>query len=307
MLAFVIVLAVLGLALKILTLVTSIFERILTMTIVLGIPSKILGAIVGMLEWFILAFACIYVLSMPMFNIKELESSTMAPKILDNTPVLSGVIRSTTDVINEFSLLKDKYSDKNIDTNEFNKETLDLFLKYNVVSVDSVCTSLNTNLGNDTKTDDWGSITAWGPTAMLPIFQLLGTNYTSYHIYSKINESGFDEFTKIDFLYRDAVASIKVGTGAKSEGELIISGTKGYAYVPAPWWKTDYFEIRYENPADNKRYFYQLDGEGIRYEMVDFLKTINGKISGRSIETSVTESIVKVIESFMKRKNLSEI
>ena len=177
----------------------------------------------------------------------------------------------------------------------------------NVVSVDSVCTSLNTNLGNDAKTDDWGSITAWGPTAMLPIFQLLGTNYTSYHICSKINESGFDEFTKIDFLYRDAVASIKVGTGAKSEGELIISGTKGYAYVPAPWWKTDYFEIRYENPADNKRYFYQLDGEGIRYEMVDFLKTINGKISGRSIETSVTESIVKVIESFMKRKNLSEI
>lgn len=138
MLAFVIVLAVLGLALKILTLVTSIFERILTMTIVLGIPSKILGAIVGMLEWFILAFVGIYVLSMPMFNIKELESSTMAPKILDNTPVLSGVIKSTTDVINEFSLLKDKYSDKNIDTNEFNKETLDLFLKYNVVSVDSV-------------------------------------------------------------------------------------------------------------------------------------------------------------------------
>ncbi len=68
-------------------------------------------------------------------------------------------------------------------------------------------------------------------------------------------------FSKIDFIYDDAVASIRVGKGVKSEGELIISGTEGYIYVPAPWWKTDYFEIRYENPADNKRYFYQLDGE----------------------------------------------
>lgn len=41
-------------------------------------------------------------------------------------------------------------------------------------------------------------------------------------------------------------ASIKVGKGVKTEGELVISGTKGYIYVPAPWWKTDYFEVRRE-------------------------------------------------------------
>ena len=50
----------------------------------------------------------------------------------------------------------------------------------------------------------------------------------------------------------------------KAEGELIISGTKSYIYVPAPWWKTDYFEVRYENANENVRYFNQLDGEGIR-------------------------------------------
>ena len=54
----------------------------------------------------------------------------------------------------------------------------------------------------------------------------------------------YDTFTKISFIYPHAVASIKVGQGVKSEGELIISGTKGYIYVPAPWWKTDYFEVR---------------------------------------------------------------
>ncbi len=56
-----------------------------------------------------------------------------------------------------------------------------------------------------------------------------------------------DAFTKIDFTYDDAVASIKVAKAAKSEGELVVTGTKGYIYVPAPWWKTDYFEVRYEN------------------------------------------------------------
>lgn len=138
LLAFVIVLAVLGIVLKILMIATSIFERILTLTIILGVPSKILGAIIGALEWFILVFIGLYVLNMPVVNVKEINNSTLAPKILNNTPILSGVIKDTNDVINEFASIKDRYTDKNVDTNEFNKETLDLFLKYNVVSVDSV-------------------------------------------------------------------------------------------------------------------------------------------------------------------------
>jgi choline-phosphate cytidylyltransferase len=95
--------------------------------------------------------------------------------------------------------------------------------------------------------------------------------------------------------------------GVKSEGELIISGTEGYIYVPAPWWKTDYFEVRYENPANNKRYFYQLEGEGIRYEMVSFLKTIETHNDFSCIEIPVTKEIVKIIEDYNKRKNFTLI
>lgn len=84
----------------------------------------------------------------------------------------------------------------------------------------------------------------------------------------------------------------------KSEGELIISGTKGYFYVPAPWWKTDYFEIRYENPANNKRYFYQLDGEGIRYEVVTFLKAVQTGRSMSYIDCANSGLFVKIIEDF---------
>ena len=180
-----------------------------------------------------------------------------------------------------------------------------------IVSVDSICTSLSDleiKTKRGTSLDEvWNSICAWGPTAMLPIFQLLGTEYVKKQITSHLIAEDFDIFTKIAFVYPHAVASLKVGKGVKSEGELIISGTKGYIYVPAPWWKTDYFEIRYENPADNKRYFYQLDGEGIRYEIVSFLKSIvSGKII-TYVETPVSECIIKTTESFYSKSHFISI
>ena len=139
-----------------------------------------------------------------------------------------------------------------------------------VVSVDVAATSLREikEIQNDRIDSTWNSICEWGSIGMLPVFQLLGTEYKQKMITSMFSnhEKSFDIFSKIDFVYDNAVASVRVGKGVKSEGELIISGTQGYIYVPAPWWKTDYFEVRYENPADNKRYFYQLDGEGIRYD-----------------------------------------
>lgn len=169
-----------------------------------------------------------------------------------------------------------------------------------VKSVDAICTSLSDlerKRGKDLS-NTWNSICAWGPTAMLPILQLLGTEHVSKQLTSHLIEPDFDSFTKVSFIYPCAVASLKVGKGVKSEGELIISGTKGYIYVPAPWWKTDYFEIRYENPADNKRYFYQLDGEGIRYEIVSFLKMIQLGRNFSNISDECSREIVKTIEEF---------
>ncbi len=174
-----------------------------------------------------------------------------------------------------------------------------------VVSVDASCSSLrNTGLGTDELKDAWNSICAWGPNAMLPVFQVLGTEYRSKQIISKIAEGtdNYDCFTKISFVYPHGVASIKVGMGVKTEGELVISGTTGYVYVPAPWWKTDYFEIRREDPTQNKRYFYQLDGEGFRYEIVSFVKAINHGRHGNYINSDVSKAFVKEIEDFYEGK-----
>lgn len=172
-----------------------------------------------------------------------------------------------------------------------------------ILSIDSVCASNRVTGITDLKNEQ-NSICAWGPTALLPIFQLAGVEYNDMQIVTKLfdKKANFDAFTKISFEYDKMVATAKVAKAAKSEGELIITGTKGYIYVPAPWWKTEYFEIRYENQNENKKYFYQLDGEGIRYEIVAFARAVENKKRGYYLKDDISLNIATVIERFSKRK-----
>lgn len=142
---------------------------------------------------------------------------------------------------------------------------------------------------------------------LLPIFKLLGTEYNNLDIFSRM-ENGVDIYTKGVIRYPKAVCSFKLGLGVKTEGNLVISGTKGYAYVEAPWWKTDYFELRYEDQNNNKKFFYKWDGEGLRYEIQEWMSCI---INHRpnSIRLNKNESIAMagVMQQFTERKNFNEI
>ena len=169
-----------------------------------------------------------------------------------------------------------------------------------IISVDATCTSLRKDA------TDWPGIYEWGPTALLPIFALLGTDFKSETILFQ-DQKHVDIFAKMEFIFKNAVASASVGDGVKSEGELIISGTKGYAYVPAPWWKTDYFELRYEDPSENRRYFYQLDGEGIRYELVAFARAVEKGKTLPNISLQTTKAISETMGQFAKRENCTVI
>ena len=173
-----------------------------------------------------------------------------------------------------------------------------------VLSVDTTCT----NMKNLVEKGHADSFLDWGPNAMLPIFQILGTDYENYDITTVLNTNKEDIFTKIDFKYKNAVASIKVAECAKSEGELIITGTEGYIYVPAPWWLTDYFEIRRENFDNNKRYFYQLDGEGIRFELLAFTRAISdNKKKNFYIDENISKEICNMVEKYKKNEKFITI
>ena len=169
-----------------------------------------------------------------------------------------------------------------------------------VVSVDATCTNMKNLEENKFRPE---SMRDWGCNALLPVFQILGTNYLKSNITSFFSDDKKknDYFSKVDFVYENAVATIKVAEGAKSEGDLVITGTEGYIYVPSPWWKTDYFEVRYENPENNERYFYQLDGEGIRYTLVAFARSVQENKAVSFIEPNVSHEICKIVGNAYKK------
>lgn len=152
-----------------------------------------------------------------------------------------------------------------------------------------------------------GALFEQGSYPLLPIFKLMGISYEDLQLYSRMN-NGVDVYTRGVFRYPKATCSFKVGLGVKTEGNLVVSGTKGYAYVPAPWWKTDYFELRYEDQNDNKKFFYKWDGFGLRYEIQEFISCIvNKRFSSARLRRRESIQMAFVMQQFRECKDLHQI
>ena len=152
-----------------------------------------------------------------------------------------------------------------------------------------------------------GAMNEHAPLTLLAIIKILGLDYTDISFHSKV-EDGVDIYTKAVINYPHATSSITLGIGVKTEGNLVISGTKGYIYVPAPWWLTDFFEVRYEDQTKNKKYFYSYDGDGLRYEIQEFIAMIvNGRRGSYKLSRNESIAISEIIEKFNKRENYIEL
>lgn len=145
-----------------------------------------------------------------------------------------------------------------------------------------------------------GSFLELASYPLLVIIKLLGTEYQDLRFETIRDERGIDLYTKAYFRYKNSLATAKTGLGVKSEGELIISGTKGYIFVPAPWWKTQQIEVRYENPGQNEKFFYKFLGDGLRYEISDFVAAVNGN-EKKEYKLRMEESVAlaKVMEAWI--------
>lgn len=152
-----------------------------------------------------------------------------------------------------------------------------------------------------------GAMNEHAPLPLMAIIKLLGIEYNHVDFHSKV-QNGVDVYTKAVINYPHATSSVTLGIGVKTEGNLVISGTRGYVYVPAPWWKTDYFEVRYENQAKNKKYFYSFDGEGLRYEIQEFISMIvNNRRSCYKLRRRESIAIAEIIEKFNNKECYTEI
>ncbi|MBQ7857797.1 MAG: Gfo/Idh/MocA family oxidoreductase [Oscillospiraceae bacterium] len=144
-----------------------------------------------------------------------------------------------------------------------------------VKDIDVSCSQIPEHMEQVETNKYLGSLYDWCSDVLLPIIKLYESECLDCQLID-FQKGDFSYFTRGLLRYQNATASIKVGKGIKVEGELIITGTKGYLYVPAPWWRTEYFEIRSEDLRNVKKYFYNYEGEGLRYMIYSFLHAING-------------------------------
>ena len=152
-----------------------------------------------------------------------------------------------------------------------------------------------------------GAMTEHAPLTLMAIIKLLGIDWKEVHFHSRM-ENGVDIYTNGVINYPHATSSFTLGIGVKTEGNLVISGTKGYIYVPAPWWLTSFFEVRYEDQTKNKKYFYSYDGEGLRYEIQEWLSMIvNDRRSCYKLRRRESVAIAEIIEKYRNKENVTEI
>ncbi len=135
MLAFVIIASVLMIVYNILLAITGLIEKVLKATVILSIPSKILGFIVGILEGYIWSYIILFIMTLPFFSVPGLDDSKMVDYILQETPVLSKYSEGTIQISKEVYDVVVNREDK---TNEqINEEALRLMLKHKVITVSS--------------------------------------------------------------------------------------------------------------------------------------------------------------------------
>lgn len=133
--AFLVIFIALLFVLKVVLMLTGLVEKILKATVILSIPSKLLGIVVGVIEMYVYLFLILVIASLPIFDSSFLKDSKMNNFILNNTPVLSGVSEEIIDIYGDVYNIIDNRKNK---TNEqLNEEILKVLIDKKVVTKES--------------------------------------------------------------------------------------------------------------------------------------------------------------------------
>lgn len=149
-----------------------------------------------------------------------------------------------------------------------------------------------------------GSFFELGSYGLLPVVSLLGDDVKDVSFDCIRNANDTDIFTKATIRYDNAFANVACGLGVKSEGKLVVAGTLGYILVPAPWWLTRDFEVHFEDPNKVDYYHEPLEGDGLRYEIMELVNLIEADETDKNQVRSLTKyqsiAMAKVMGDFYR-------
>ena len=169
-----------------------------------------------------------------------------------------------------------------------------------------------------------GSFTELGTYPLLAVLEILGTDFKDVSFCHVDAPNGVDTFTKAAFIFpreekksgalfrrtESAFAAAKTGLAVKTDGSLTVSGSKGYIYVPAPWWLTKHVEVHHEDPNQVECYDFEFEGSGMQYETAAFRDACNaGADALNKIHShrNISVASASVMEKFLSERKLSPV
>ncbi len=134
-LAFVIIASILLAIFQIIVKTTGIIQKFVDLTLILTLPSKILGFVVGLISGYLYVFFALIIFSVPLGGFSLFTSSGVVNYILMDTPILSNSLGGFKDAVGDIYSLTDKLNpETSINTNQVNLKVADILLKYKVVT-----------------------------------------------------------------------------------------------------------------------------------------------------------------------------
>ncbi len=147
------------------------------------------------------------------------------------------------------------------------------------------------------------SVSELGSYPLFAAIKLFGIDFGDVHFTTFRGGANMDLLTKMEVLYDSAVACLTVGLGVQAKGDMVVAGTKGYLYIPAPWWKSSSFEVRFAD-SSVKKFQSFFEGDGIRYELAHVASLLrDSSCASYRISRAESAAIAEIIEHFHEGKN----
>lgn len=134
LIAFLIIYSLLFSIYMIVVKISGVVQKLVHMTVILWLPSKIIGAVVAFITGYVMVFVVLLALLIPLKDTDMFKGSKFANYVVYDTPILAGSAENISRSINEVYTLGEDLSKGDISKNEANLETMDILLKYKIVS-----------------------------------------------------------------------------------------------------------------------------------------------------------------------------
>ena len=118
--------------------ISKFLQKIVNMTIVLWLPSKMLGGVIGFISGLIFLYVILVLLMIPIGNHPIYSESKLVDKIVYHMPVLSQTTSKFNKAIQDIAVLKNRVVNKAISINETNLDAIDIMLESNITNKSTI-------------------------------------------------------------------------------------------------------------------------------------------------------------------------